>query len=120
MRTEMVHLTNAFVRYCASARKLGYDTTDWGLTVGSKTQGNPYKVGVKGECGKSLPGMGDGDIGRTRGEAYDRLVTAANVLDDVCKHLYGCSGDGYASEMPHDTFVRESLHVSGFHQYCNN
>jgi hypothetical protein len=85
MRTEMVHLTNVFVRYCTSARRLGWETADWGLTPGSVSQGQPYKVGVKGECGTGLPGLGDGDIGRTRTQAYDTLVTAANVLDDVAK-----------------------------------
>lgn len=85
MRTEMVHLTNAFVRYCKSAHRLGWDTAGWTLTTGSRAQGNPYKVGKRAECGASLPGVGDGDIGRTRGEAYDTLVTAANTLDDVAR-----------------------------------
>lgn len=87
MATQMIHLTNAFVRYCTAAKRLGWDTEGWGLTTGSKPQGQPYKVGVRGECGMGLPGMGHGDIGRTRGEAYDTLVTAANVLDDVAKKL---------------------------------
>ena len=88
MRTEMIHLTNAFVRYCKSARRLGWDTAEWTLTTGSRPQGQPYKVGVRGNCGASLPGVQDGDIGRTRGEAYDTLVIAANTLDDVAKKLF--------------------------------
>jgi hypothetical protein len=83
MRTEMVHLTNAFTRYCKSAERLGWDVTGWTLTTGSRPQGIPYSVSVKGHAGASLPGVRDGDIGRTRGEAYDTLVTVANTLDDV-------------------------------------
>jgi len=87
-RQQRIHLDNAFVRYVKACEKLGYDTTDWMLSHGSRPQGIAYQVGVRGDAALTLPGTrNNGKVGRTRGEAYDTLTTLANGFEDVAERL---------------------------------
>lgn len=88
-RVNLANLHNAFAYYCATASKLGFTTTDWHLSVGSRPQGQPYKVGVKSHSAAvRLPGAWDnGSIGRTRGEAYSTLQTAGQTMEAVARQM---------------------------------
>jgi hypothetical protein len=87
-RIERIHLDNAFVRYVKACEKLGYNTAGWMLSHGSRPQGIPYQVGVRSNAAVTLPGTrNSGDVGRTRGEAYDTLTTLANGFEDVAERL---------------------------------
>lgn len=91
-RVNLENLRNAFVYYCAMAERLGFTTTNWHLSIGSRPQGIRYKVGVKGHAAaQKLPAAGDdGSIGRTRGEAYDTLQTAAQTMEAVAQQMGLC------------------------------
>jgi hypothetical protein len=86
-RINLVNLQNAFMYYCAAASKLGFTTTDWHLSVGSRTQGNPYMVYVQDRAVTLPATIGNGTIGRTRREAYDTLQTSARTMEAVARQM---------------------------------
>lgn len=87
-RINRNNLANAFVRYCTAAKRLGYDTTDWRLSIGSKTQGIWYQAGITRDAAVRLPGtVGNGKVGETAREAYETLQTISQTLDDVARQM---------------------------------